>query len=334
MPFSSANEALDALGDPHLFERLCSTLLTWSYPNLKPYGGSHDGGRDSVVPGELFFDGDIVWAQYSLERRWTSKLRREFSRIKEDATLPRRLIFCFAHPPQPRRSDMERLRAEARELGVDLELNGRPWLLARLDGPNADVAARLLHVIEQPASRLMTPQGYAAWMSRGVPGFAAPLVPRAPTVKSGRSSTRRVIALVGEGGVGKSRRALEMLEAMPGDRLCLVDGQPFDASVVRELAQHETGAVLIDDAHRRPSLGGVALVVSDPAYSGWRLLITCRRDQWARAARELSVPSDEIDVRSVRSLTPKEVERLLPLHRTCSTPDAGRMSNNLPAEIR
>jgi hypothetical protein len=173
MPYASADEALDALTDAFTFKRVCSALLTWSYPHLKPFGGSHDSGRDAALHSNLFSDGELIWAQYSLERAWTQKVRRELRRVCVDSTLPRRMIFCFAHPAHPRRADIQRMQAEAGTLAVDVELFGRPWLLARLDGPLAEGATRLLHVRPRMSKRVIPAVAYTAWLARGIPGLQA-----------------------------------------------------------------------------------------------------------------------------------------------------------------
>src|SRR5689334_15526785 len=88
--------ALDNEIDPQHFERLCTDLMgREGYRNIIPVGGMHDRGRDA----EIFIytgigkEGEVTFFQYSLEKTWETKLKRELKKVKENGHSISRYIF-------------------------------------------------------------------------------------------------------------------------------------------------------------------------------------------------------------------------------------------------
>ena len=143
--YPTVDAALEALQDPELFARVAGVLLTDQYPDLVPTGRSGDLGRDAYVR-EGVLGAERLVIQYSLERDWPGKLRRELARYETDTTLPPRLLFVTNRSPQE--DAVRRLRDEARRRhGVELTVYGREWLALRLDSwRHRETAERLLDV--------------------------------------------------------------------------------------------------------------------------------------------------------------------------------------------
>lgn len=163
--FASIDAALDALTDDKAFEVLVSALLVEAYPDLIPMGGSGDAGRDAVLRVEPF-GGEQTRFQYSIEKRWTDKVRRELKRYVGQTSL-RQLLFVSSRPTG--QSAIDSLIAEAAAGGITLQIFGRQWLRPRLES-RRDLAERFLSVAPRAPSRLASPAEYASSRSKLIPG--------------------------------------------------------------------------------------------------------------------------------------------------------------------
>jgi hypothetical protein len=95
-------------------------------------------------------------------------------------------------------------------------------------------------------------------------GFEAALVGAEETVERLRQaldSPGRVVVLTGEGGVGKTRLALE---AAGDEALALPSAQAFDDAAVGELQPGANNVIVLDDAHRAADLSALRGVLHDP----------------------------------------------------------------------
>jgi hypothetical protein len=274
--YPTVESALADLRDPERFATVVSVVLLDEHPDLVPTGGPGDLGRDAVIRDGLWGQ-ERVAVQYSITRRWRQKLREELARHETDATLPPRLIFVTLADPQERL--VRQVCAEALDrLGVHVTVLGRQWLAARLNAPrHRHTAERLLGVRPAPPPRLQPVAAYRASLLRHVPGFDAALVDVDPIVNRLaqllESGDNRVILLSGEGGLGKTRLALE---AAGNNAVVLPTARAFDDAAATELTVGMSAVVVIDDAHRSPNLSALQPVRQDARFSGVRFLLTIR----------------------------------------------------------
>ena len=171
-----------------------------------------------------------------------------------------------------------------------------------LDGPRREVAERLLYVSPRQPSRVLTPRQLATRLEKSIPGFGAPLVGAETLVHAvrafvARDADPRVLFLVGPGGVGKSRLALECAQQAES-AVALNAAQQLDLEAVSEIPiGPQPCVVLVDDAHRIEALSGLRLMLDDPRWSAVRVVCTLR-------------PGFEPQVQASAGLSDHEVERL------------------------
>ena len=82
MSFNITRAKLLEFTDTKSFEHMCSSLLVSDYPHIIPLGGTKDRGRDAIEPTfirGLFQSDDGTILQFSTEKSWDSKLRRELN---------------------------------------------------------------------------------------------------------------------------------------------------------------------------------------------------------------------------------------------------------------
>lgn len=314
--YPTAELALDALTDDALFEKVCSILLRDDFPGLVPLGGSGDEGRDAVLRRGVFGEEEIVF-QYSLTGQWSTKVRRELKRYETDESLPHSMIFCSSRSTQG--ATIRRLQAEAEAIGVKLEVRGRAWLLMLLDGPRREVAERLLHVSPRQPSRFLTPRQFAARLDKVVPGFGAPLVGAETLVHAlsafvASDTGPRVLFLVGPGGVGKSRLALECAQ-LTESAVAVNAAQRLDREAVSEIPiGPQPCTVLVDDAHRIEDLSGLRLMLDDPRWSGVRVVCTLRPGFEPQVQASAGLSEHEVERFEVGPLGRLEIDQLLRQH--------------------
>jgi hypothetical protein len=91
---------LDTEIDDRSFERLCTDLLFRNgYPDIIPYGGSHDRGRDAEVNRHkrMSSSGEPVFLlfQYSLEKTWQKITSRGTKKGSNEQTQRYDVHFCY-----------------------------------------------------------------------------------------------------------------------------------------------------------------------------------------------------------------------------------------------
>lgn len=150
--------ALDNSISPSDFERLCVDLLgREGYRQIVPVGGTNDRGQDAELRYHVgAADRQVAVAfQFSLEKRWEAKLRKDAAKIaKHNNEI---VAFVFVTTQTVTGAKRDSLRSAIREqFGWDVTIFPREWLRARLSELHHDLAAKYLGVSLPP-----TP-GYAA----------------------------------------------------------------------------------------------------------------------------------------------------------------------------
>lgn len=155
--FELALERLKS-GDWERFERLASAFLAPDFPALRTVAStSGDRGRD----GELFHEEETpqVVFQYSIQEKWERKVKETLERLK--VTFPDVSIIYYV-TNQKIGAAGDKLKREARQFGVSLDIMDRSWFLDRsnLDTQRAIAAEELARIIVDPilSSRGLIPQ--------------------------------------------------------------------------------------------------------------------------------------------------------------------------------
>lgn len=150
--------ALDHSISPHEFERLCVDLLgREGYRQIVPVGGTNDRGQDAELRYYVgAADRQVAVAfQFSLEKRWEPKLRKDAAKIANHNSDIVTMVFVTTQMVTGAKRDS--LRTAIREqFGWNLTIFSREWLRARLSELHHDLAAKYLGISLPP-----TP-GYAA----------------------------------------------------------------------------------------------------------------------------------------------------------------------------
>lgn len=135
------------------FERLCIDLLYRNgYRDVVPVE-PQDGGRDAEeLPRRgRSRAGDAVFFQFSLEKDWKAKLRRDTRRLAERGMAFSTLVFVTSQ--RARQIDVDGLATELREAyGWKLVVYSREWLRFQLEEAHPDLSKKYLNVDVPPWS--------------------------------------------------------------------------------------------------------------------------------------------------------------------------------------
>lgn len=279
--YETVEQALKALRDPQTLAEVASVLLQSEYPELAMSGTTGDRGRDARIQLAIWGE-EFAVVQYSLAERWSRKVETELKRYKDDPTLPKLMVYVTNRVTSD--AAVERKKQEAKnEHGVSLRVLDYGWLWVRLERNYRDLAEDLLDVRTALPSRFVDATVRRAELEARIPGFSAPLIQtdahdqlrRTMEPPATGEMKARIVLLVGPGGAGKTRAALSSVPAgMPS--VVLQAAQRFDRDAVGALDPHAPGVLLVDDAHRVDDLSGLRLLLDDPSWSEWRVIMTLR----------------------------------------------------------
>lgn len=139
--------AVDNEMDPRAFERLCVDLLyRKGYKDIVPIE-PQDGGRDAQQdprPGRGQA-GEAAFFQFSAEREWKAKIRRDAKKLKEGGFDFSTLVFVTTR--SVRGVDRDAVTKEfEQKYGWGLVVYGREWLRLQLEEAHPDLAKKYLGV--------------------------------------------------------------------------------------------------------------------------------------------------------------------------------------------
>ncbi|MCX6842534.1 MAG: tetratricopeptide repeat protein [candidate division WOR-3 bacterium] len=143
---------LDQESDGKHFERLCTDLLFRNgYKDIVPVE-PQDGGRDAKeLPRRgRGREGETIFFQFSLEKNWKAKLRRDARKLKAGGYDFSTLVFVTNQ--KARGVDQDKLGNELHsQYGWKLFVFSREWLRLQLEEANPDLAKKYLG-IDMPSS--------------------------------------------------------------------------------------------------------------------------------------------------------------------------------------
>jgi DNA-binding Lrp family transcriptional regulator len=240
--------ALEDFTDPSGFETLVFPLLQEIDATAIPHAGSGDRGRDAAAP-----DSSSIYT-ISLSRQWQRKVRSDLAKIAAEGFKPDRVFAITNRRTSPKAKD--KLIDEAAEQGIKLTVLDQTWLEAKLSEP------RHLHLrsgrlnLAPPRSKAFLKSSEYQEVLDGRTHLAG-----LDVAFQGRREERKhavalleesgVVLVVGAGGLGKTRLALEMALEQGGE-WCFIDADmQFTVESINELPVSKHLTVVIDNAHRR-----------------------------------------------------------------------------------
>ncbi len=271
-------DGLNGRLDPEVFEQCAAELLHAEWPGLVPVRGGQDDGFDGAVA-----DGDsqepfplVVTTGTELVRN----LRTSLDSAQRKGWNPQRALFATSQRISP--AIRRKLFETARERQVALvQTYDQDWFASRLYR-EPQWCKRLLGLTGRPHALSVFP------------------VSRRPVLGDdvlGRELEKRWLLerqgdclLVGEPGSGKTflLRAL----ALEGRALFLVDEDR--EQVANDLRSLEPEAVIVDDAHVRPTSIGTLAQLRSETLSDFRIIATCWPGEAEGIRAELQVGHSDV----------------------------------------
>ena len=236
------------------FEDLVVLCLQDLDPTLRPTGGSGDRQRDAVA-GALFLAGETVLT-ISLERTWSSKIRRDLAGLASNPPAPKRVIAVTNRRTSPR--TRKKLEDDAlSDYGTVLQVLDQRFLALRLLRHELLAIREELLGLPPPAMPVALE---AEAFSANLPGTRsrvdalygrdADLSALLDTLKAPGTT-----ALEGAGGIGKTRLAVEAAKRVKARALFIDDRSALSRRELPiELSGFDHLVLVVDNAHRRKDL--------------------------------------------------------------------------------
>jgi metal-responsive CopG/Arc/MetJ family transcriptional regulator len=269
-PRSSSIEtayALNAMTDDKRFELMASQLLARCVdPRIRPLGGTADRGRDAVRGLYRFGHGEELICGFSLRDGWDDKIREDLAHIEREGWSAREVIAVTSRKTTNQREN--KLQELAGETGRHLTIYGQKQLTHWLELPmNLDLREEYLGLARPRLPFFLTADEFAGQLARAGAVLDAPFVGRQADVVAildALQSGARLLLIDGDGGLGKSRLALESsaTERAGTPWFFVPAGQPFESDMISELGAGSEVVVVLDDAHRRTDLRAVVDALS------------------------------------------------------------------------
>lgn len=255
--------ALQEMTDHVAFEEMVSQLLARNVDrHITPIGGGADRHRDAVRGLFRYGEGEEGICSISLREDAERKIREEIAGVREEGWTTKEMIAVTSEPIS--NDAIERLQEVAGKVGIDLTVYGRKVLVHWLELPlNLDLRQEYLHLPPPRHPFFLDKVEFARLLAQAGTDLDTPFVGRESdtlALVEALAAGSPVVLLDGDGGIGKSRLAIEVSKLSGGatDWLFVPAGQPFENDMVSELGAGKDVLVVIDDAHRRDDLRTVA----------------------------------------------------------------------------
>lgn len=246
---------LAAYSDPSGFEELVMVLLAESIGDLRPTQRSGDRGRDAVAGLLEPVNGEELVVTISLERDWSSKVRRDMRRVADQGLRPKEVRAVTNRETTENR--LSTLYKQAADHGWTLTVFDARWLATQLMRPDRVELREHYLGLPRPRPPLFLQRHEFETLLGAEP---TEFVGRADALAEieAHLAEEDVVILDGPGGIGKSRLLLELAGRLHLWRPLFVKaGLPFNPVMLHETDVGDDVAIYIDDAHRRDDLGAL-----------------------------------------------------------------------------
>lgn len=319
MTFNLTKAKLAEFTDATAFEQTCSSLLVREYPSIIPLGGTRDRGRDAIeappVRGSFQTDDGGTIFQFSLEKDWESKLKRELEKVFQYGYKPTQFVFVTNQKVSSGNFDKSRQFAYEK-YGLDLQLYDVDWLRARLESPD------YLHIRRQylglDETSLLVFLATHEYMVRRLDQDFAPDLPiflgresEIEQIEGFAVSDKKVIVLSGLPGFGKTKLLLEAARKIEGTgtnevRFIRPEAESIE-SHFSELDPNDNYLLVLDDAHDFGHYRQLLELIVSPEFKE-RLHLILSTHPWAqdnlkREFERLGYGCDELHLKSVSQFT-------------------------------
>jgi len=259
--FNLTKAKLAEFTDTRAFEQMCNSLLSREYPGIIPLGGTGDRGRDAIEPPPvrgLFQsdDGGTIF-QFSLQKTWEAKLKRELKKVFQYGYKPSQFVFVSNQEVSP--GDYDRSKQLSREkYSLSLQLYDMKWLCARLESPDyIQIRRQYLGLDETSLPVFLATDEY---MVRRLDQDFAPDLPvflgresEIEQIEGFAVSGKKILILSGLPGFGKTKLLVEAARKIEGTstnevRFIRPEAESIE-SHFSELATNSNYVLVLDDAH-------------------------------------------------------------------------------------
>lgn len=129
------------------FERLCTDMLgREGYEDIIPIGGTKDRGRDAELRHRgIKSTGGVTFFQYTLDKKWEGKLKRELVKTKNNKHIINYYVFVTTQKVSGNKRDGW-VAAVAQKYKWHLVIYDREWFRHRLEERHTDLAAKYLGI--------------------------------------------------------------------------------------------------------------------------------------------------------------------------------------------
>jgi len=323
MSFNITRAKLAEFTDTRAFEDMCSSLLVSDYPHIIPLGGTKDRGRDAIEPtfiSGLFQSDDEIILQFSTEKSWESKLKRELKKVFQQGHNPAQ--YAFVTNQEVISTDFDRLRQLANEkYSLPLLIYDVEWLRARLENPDyLQIRRQYLGLDEDSLPAFLEIDEYA---ERRIDRDFAPDLEiflgrkkEVEQIESFQKSTNKVLVVNGLPGLGKTKVLIETAKKIQGTSATQVmfirpEVESLEAHF-KELDPKYTCLLVLDDAHDFGNLRQLLSLLMSPEFKD-KLHVVAATHPWAkdelkREFERLGHPCEELDL---KPLTNQEIGQIV-----------------------
>jgi len=323
MAFNLTRAKLAEFTDTRAFEDMCSSLLVSDYPHIIPLGGTKDRGRDAIEPtfiSGLFQSDDGAILQFSTEKSWESKLKRELKKVFQKGHNPIQYVFVTSQKVSS--TDFDRLRQFANEkYSLPLLIYDVEWLRVRLENPDyLQIRHHYLGLDEDSLAGFLEIDEYA---ERRIDRDFAPDLEiflgrnkEVEQIESFQKSTNKVLVVSGLPGLGKTKVLIEAAKKIKETGTTQVmfirpEVESLEAHF-KELDPKYTYLLVLDDAHDFRSLRQLLSLLMSPEFKD-KLHVLAATHPWAkdelkRKFERSGHPCEELDL---KPLTNQEIGQIV-----------------------
>lgn len=248
-------EAALKRASPKAIEDAAQALLMDETPLFLPIGGTHDLGRDAEIL-KLQDEVNHRFVAISVEKEWPDKIRRDAKRIKDAGFEVQEILYCTTQEV-PESKQLENVRSDLRDLGIELKIADRKWWATKLqqDGAVARrVKRELLHLAPFRPSPLRTADEYEEYLSARQHYVLTELVGRDALIQQVAHALKPGVAVIVHGNLGSGKTRVAVEAAKRVGAAVVEPSAEDDQALTETLLSGPERFVALDDAQNRLQL--------------------------------------------------------------------------------